>query len=154
MNKGDDKAGYFALPALYGAIAFGLAVGSVAAMSLVVRSGPAVGDIISFDTSHPAPLQTEVRLLVHRPDQFACILDLNTIRQDGGSLVVEARIPGDTSGFQLHWAGGRTSTDSADCGRNADLIVDHHDVDVLALAAGGYGVGPKPQRTADSSIPF
>jgi hypothetical protein len=153
MNTG-EKAGRLLLPALYGVLTFGLAFGAVAALSVVVRGGPAVGDIITFDTIHPPPLLNDVRLLVHRPDQFACVLDLNTIRQGGGSLIVEARIPGETRAFHLHWAGGRTSTDTADCGQTADLIVDHHDVDVLALAAGGYGVGPKPRRAPASTTQF
>jgi hypothetical protein len=155
MSTGNDKIGRVMGPALFGAVTLLTAAGAVNMVAMLARSGPRVGDIIAFDRQHQtAALESEARLLVHRPDQYACVLDLNTMRQGGGSMVVEARMPGETRAFHLHWAGGRTSQDTADCGQTADLILDHRDMDILALAAGGYGVNHKSGSAFSTSVPF
>ncbi len=42
--------------------------------------------------------------------------------------------------YQAHWSGQRTSGDTTDCGRDADLVLSLIDLDTLATAAGGFGV--------------
>jgi hypothetical protein len=51
-----------------------------------------VGDIVSFVPSSSPPVEDGVRLIVHRRDQFGCILDLDVLRQSGGSLIVEGQV--------------------------------------------------------------
>lgn len=100
-----------------------------------------VGDIVKFQAEDEAPPDTGPRLLVHRTGQFGCILDLGVVRQSGGSLVVESQSGGQHE-FRLHWAGKRTSADSADCGEDADLIVDSRDIRSIALAANRVEIVP------------
>jgi hypothetical protein len=61
----------------------------------------------------------------------------------GGSVVIEARLPQTGSGYRVHWAGARSSEDPGNCGASADLMLSQADIEVLALAAGGYGVSSK-----------
>jgi hypothetical protein len=86
-----------------------------------------------------------------RQDQFGCVLDLSVLRRSGGNLVVETEIGGNARNFGVHWAGGCTSDNTANCGGNVDLIIDRRDLDILALSAGGYGIGRKrmPLPTGD-----
>ena len=56
----------------------------------------------------------------------------------GGSLVVESRAKDD---YRVHWAGTRTSRGSGDCGAARDLLISRADLDQVAFAAGGFGVG-------------
>jgi hypothetical protein len=139
-------------PALFGAAAALAAAGVVTLVSSAVRDSAKVGDIIAFEPSNDALPDTEARLVVHRPDQFGCVLDLAAIRHGGGSLVIEARLSGEGRRFRLHWAGERTTADSGDCGRSADLIVDRGDLDSLAMAAGGYGVGRKRVQSFTTAL--
>lgn len=101
-----------------------------------------VGDIIAFEPEPgpitAGPVRPAGRIAVHRPGQFGCILDLDTLRRHGGSLVTEARIAAEGQTWRLHWAGERTAQDSSDCGRSADLIVENSDLNRLVEAAGGY----------------
>jgi hypothetical protein len=117
------------------------------------RATPHVGDILTFAPSSVVPSDNGVRLLVHRQDQFGCVLDLNVLRHSGGSLIVETETEtdGGAGNLGVHWAGNRTSADTANCGSDADLIVDRRDLTILALSAGGYGVGPRrmPWLTGD-----
>jgi hypothetical protein len=152
MKFGSEKAIGIVAPAIAGAAILIFAVGALLSMTGI--DGPLVGDIITFENSHELPPDTDLRLLVRRPNQFACVLDLNTLRQSGGSVVIEARMPGDPHAYQLHWAGERTTGDRSDCGKTADLIVDHRDMSKLASAAGGYGVGRKPPSGLPTTTPF
>ena len=117
----------------------------------LARATPRVGDILAFVPSPVVPSDEDTNLLVDRQDQFGCVLDLNVLRRSGGSLIVETEIGGDARNFRVHWAGSRTSDNTANCGGNADLIIDRRDLDILALSAGGYGVGRKrmPVFTGD-----
>jgi hypothetical protein len=142
MRTNYDRMVRLLAPAVFGAAAVFVAAGAATLISFV-RSGAAVGDLIVFEPNAGPVADTEPRLVVHRPDQFGCVLDLNTIRQSGGSLIIEARLSGDGQNYRLHWAGERTTADSGDCGHSADLIVDHSDLDNLAVAAGGFGLGHK-----------
>ncbi len=122
------------------ALANSLMVGGVAlaAALLIAELGHAapdavsVGDIIAFEPA-PGPIGTGAvlpsgRIAVHRPNQFGCILDLNTLRRYGGSLVTEARLASEGESYRMHWAGERTAPNSGDCGPNADLIVERSDL--------------------------
>ena len=60
---------------------------------------------------------------------------------NGGSVVIEAREP--ARRLRLPRALGRrsrSSNDGTDCGASADLLMNLEDIEVLAMAAGGYGV--------------
>jgi hypothetical protein len=133
------------IPAVVGGV---VAVGAAGAASLasLAQDSAAVGDIIAFVPVANAEPDPDPRIAVHRPDQFGCVLDINTLRQIGGSLVIEAKMAAEGRTFRLHWAGERTTGDSADCGRSADLIVDNRDLNALAMAAGGFGLGRSKAR--------
>ena len=51
-------------------------------------------------------------------------MDIRTIHANGGSVIVESRVPGPGRGYRLHWAGARSSNNAAsDCGVSADLLL-------------------------------
>jgi hypothetical protein len=102
--------------------------------------GPRVGDVIAFDAGHHTPFDIVARLTVHRTSLGDCVLDLATIQRSGGSLVVEQRGIGPEQLFRAHWAGTRTSFDPDDCGAQATLELNRSDINILAAAAGGFGV--------------
>ena len=146
MRTRHNRTGRVLFPALLGATAAIAAAGVVNLMSAAAMANAKVGDIIAFEPSHDMPSDVETRIVVHRPDQFGCVLDLNTIRLAGGSLVIEAQLSSEGNSFRLHWAGERTASDGGDCGQSADLIVDHADLDNLVLAAGGFGIARRQVR--------
>jgi len=150
----NDKISRVMRPLLSGAAMLLAGAGVASLEAARVGIGPRVGDMITFDMSDEARVEPGVRLLVDRPNQFACVLDLDTIAHHGGSLVLEARLFAESHAFFLHWAGEKTSSDAGDCGKDADLIVDRRDMDVLASASGGYGVGPRRTPVVIRSIPF
>jgi len=80
------------------------------------------------------------------------VLDLNVLRRSGGSLVVEGQVSETTGTFRVHWAGQRTSADTANCGEDAILILEKRELDILAMRAGGYGADQKrlPTFVADA----
>jgi hypothetical protein len=127
-----------------------LAAGLGDKFTALARSRPSVGDILAFVPSTSMPDGDTTRLLVHRPGQFGCVLDLAVLRRSGGSMVVETEVGVDASNFRVHWAGTRTSNDNANCGGSADLIIDRRDLGILALTAGGYGVGSNTARSGRS----
>ena len=107
-------------------------------VGVYINSAPQMGYIVAFEPS-PAPVEDKnVRLVVSRLDQVECVLDLNVIRQFGGSLFVENEVGPDASGYRVHWAGQRTTEDAEDCGKDTNFIVRRHDLDLLATVAGGY----------------
>jgi hypothetical protein len=71
-----------------------------------------------------------------------CTMDPNVIATDGGSMVVEGVQEQPTLSYQVHWAGIHTDG-AADCGARANLMVSRTDLQRLANAAGGFGVGEK-----------
>nr|WP_294518032.1 hypothetical protein [uncultured Rhodopila sp.] len=109
-------------------------------LSCLGQAIPQVGDIVVFAPANTRDDDSKIRIAVHRPGQPGCVLDLGTIRQTGGSLVVEARLSRPIPGFRLHWAGERTSVENDDCGSSADLFVGKGDLGSLVTAAGGYGL--------------
>jgi hypothetical protein len=140
MRTAYDRVSRILRPALL-ATAFGVAV--LMALNAIVdlaHATPHIGDIVSFSASNQQPGGDAARLIVHRQNQFGCVLDLNILRQSGGSLIVESEIAESAGSFLVHWAGERTTADTGNCGDNADLILNARDLDILALSAGGYGV--------------
>lgn len=121
-----------------------LAAVFIGALGKVTPDRISVGDIIAFEPA-PGLIRASARLSaaripVHRPNQFGCILDLDTLRQNGGSLVAEARLASEGESYRMHWAGVRTAPDSSDCGPSADLIVERRDLGrLLAAAVGSFG---------------
>ena len=108
------------------------------------KTAPRFGDIISFQSTSTPPSSGELRLTVQRADGSpGCTLDLGTLRHTGGSFVIESEASKLADSFQVHWAGDQTTTDTGDCGASANLIVQASDLNMLALAAGGYGVVKK-----------
>jgi hypothetical protein len=139
------------------AIALAGAVGTVSLLQNVGELGPKVGDIVQFDPSRRASVDDKAQ--IHARPALAqlagCVLDVRAMHDGGGSVIVEAKEPGDRPSFRVHWAGQRTSN-ARDCGSSAELLLDQDDIETLAMAAGGYGVSPKPGAPvshARTSIP-
>lgn len=103
---------------------------------------PRMGHIISFTPIPPGTIPGTFRLVVRRADADGCVLDTAVMHRVGGSVVVESKAGGDDPGFQVHWAGERTSDDPADCGTDATVIIGGTGLELLATAAGGYVVNP------------
>jgi hypothetical protein len=109
---------------------------------------PKIGDIVVFkagsqDTDMwqmtiPATIVSTMNSSVS-----GCTLDANVMATDGGSLVVEGRQDAPSLLYRIHWAGRRTSKDGGNCGSAVDLTVTRTDLQRLANAAGGFGVGEK-----------
>lgn len=134
MRAGPRRLTALLAPAALAVGSAGIALAAALAAGAHPRS--MVGDIIRFEPAQLPAGVPEERIVVHRAGQFGCVLDLRTIRRDGGSLVVESQLADGGRSFRLHWAGGRTTIDSGDCGVGADLIVDRRDLARLTRAAG------------------
>ncbi|MFL5283434.1 MAG: hypothetical protein ACJ8AW_21180 [Rhodopila sp.] len=109
---------------------------------------PKVGDMVVFkpNTQDADTWQMQIPASVVAPTgkvTGACSLDPNVIASAGGSLVVEARQDVPALQYRMRWAGERTTTTAADCGRDALLTVSRTDLQRLANAAGGFGVSNK-----------
>jgi hypothetical protein len=137
-----DKVARALLPVLTGAGCMVTMFIAMNALSELYHSRPRIGDIVAFTATPNQPVDGGTVLTAGRPGQFGCALDLNTLKHSGGSLLVEGERPWTPGNFSVHWGGERTSTDSGNCGANADLILEAHELDILASVAGGYGVGP------------
>ena len=118
-------------------------VGTVSLMQNVGDLGPKVGDIVAFDPLRRAAVDSTTPLVAVAAEEplAGCLLDVRAMHAGGGSVVIEAKQPGDQPRFRVHWAGKRTS-DSRDCGGSAELLLDQDAIEVLALAAGGFGALP------------
>lgn len=109
---------------------------------------PQVGDIVTFkpgsqDTdmwqiSIPATLVSAEGSSVAE-----CSLDPNVMAEKGGSLIVESRQNEPSLRYIVHWAGFATAATDGNCGHSARLRVSRTDLQRLANAAGGFGVGDK-----------
>ena len=135
-------------------------VGTIGLIHQVDQLGPKVGDLISFDPLAPISADMRARLPAMAADDrpgVACALDVRTMHANGGSVIIEAREPRARFGYRVHWAGPRTSNDPVDCGSSADLLMNLEDIEVLAMAAGGYGpltarnvqIGPGAAKAAE-----
>ena len=136
--KNDILAGVL-LPAVGGLASTLLALTAAQAIAKMTDLTTYIGEIVSFIPSTNPPVQDGVRLIVHRRDQFGCILDLDVLRRSGGSLIVEGQVSEAVERYEVHWAGERTAADTGNCGKSADLILDGEQLDILATGAGGYG---------------
>jgi hypothetical protein len=122
------------------AILLAVVSGMVGIVHQAAKFGPTVGDLVAFDPAHRAAFESSARVTANRPQQTPCVLDLATIQQSGGSLVLEGRNSEPDRLYRAHWSGLRTSQDPQDCGSQADLTLTRADIDTLATAAGGFGV--------------
>jgi hypothetical protein len=109
---------------------------------------PKVGDIVEFQKGlkEGDAWQLEVPAAnVARRDPAAgpCMIDPDVIGETGGSLIVEARDDTAPMMYRLHWAGTHTAAGAGDCGPQADLTLSRTDLQKLANAVGGFGVGNK-----------
>jgi hypothetical protein len=133
---------------ILGMIVLGLAgmVGTIGLLREVGEFGPKVGDIIAFDPLETLSRDTQTKVTATwasgRPG-ITCILDVTAMHAGGGSVVIEARQPHAIGAYRVHWAGARSNDDVDGCGSSADLLLNLEDVEVLALAAGGYGVSDR-----------
>ena len=109
---------------------------------------PKVGDIVAFKSGSedtdmwqitiPA---TSVSAIGSPPAK--CSLDPNVMAATGGSLVVEGVEEKPSLQYRVHWAGSGTAKTTGDCGELASLLLSRTDLQRLANAAGGFGVGDK-----------
>jgi len=106
----------------------------------VSELGPGVGDVLNFDATNHALRDAGPQVAVRRDGHPDCVLDPGVIHQFGGSLIIESRSAVPDRTYRVHWAGQRTSSGTDDCGRSAELVLYSDDMDVMAMAAGGYGV--------------
>jgi hypothetical protein len=110
---------------------------------------PKVGDIVAFKPGSqdgdmwqmtiPATAISSTGAVISE-----CALEPNAMAESGGSLVVEGLQNEPALTYRIHWAGAATAKQSAgSCGHSADLLVSRTDLQRLANAAGGFGVGDK-----------
>ena len=136
------------------AIALAGVVGTIGLIHQVGEFGPKVGDIVVFDPLTPMSRDMHAGLPAMSANSqpgVACVLDVRTMHANGGSVVIEAREPRASFGYRVHWAGVRSSDDGTNCGATADLLMNLEDIEVLAMAAGGYGVSASKQAAFSST---
>ncbi len=130
---------------LLGMAALALAgmVGTIGLLQHVGKLGPKVGDIVAFEPVDSFSRDMKARVEAVATDTrlaAKCVLDVQAMHASGGSLVIEARLPQTQHGYRVHWAGRHSSDDGTDCGSSAELLLNQDDLEVLAMAAGGFGV--------------
>lgn len=108
---------------------------------------PHLGDIVAFRPGSQDADMWEMKVpatMVSATGKTngTCTLDPNVIATDGGSMIVEDVREAPTLSYQVHWAGIHTDN-ASDCGAHANLVVSRTDLQRLANAAGGFGVGEK-----------
>jgi hypothetical protein len=109
---------------------------------------PKVGDIVAFK---PGSQDTDMWQITIPATSLSptgspiaeCSLDPNVMAANGGSLVVESVEEKSLLRYHIHWAGSATAKASGDCGDSANLALSRTDLQRLANAAGGFGVGEK-----------
>jgi hypothetical protein len=109
---------------------------------------PKVGDIVAFRPGSQDADMWQMDIPATRVSAMgspvaACSLDPNVMADKGGSLIVEGRQDEPSLQYRVHWAGGETARTKGDCGASAELLVSRTDLQRLANAAGGFGVGDK-----------
>jgi hypothetical protein len=125
------------------AIALACMVGTIGLLHQVGELGPKVGDIVSFDPVESMSRDMKAQVAATPVDNRrggSCVLDVKTMHANGGSLIIEARQPQTQPSFRVHWSGGASSTGGTNCGSSTDLLLNQDDIEVLAMAAGGFGV--------------
>jgi hypothetical protein len=151
--NGDNSSGISSV--ILGVVVLGLAgtAGTIGLLRQVGEFGPKVGDIVSFDPREALSRDMQPKITATRASDHpggTCVLDVTVMHAGGGSVVIEARQPQTSSGYRVHWAGAHSSDDPANCGASADLLLNQEDIEILALAAGGYGVSAR--RLAANSL--
>jgi hypothetical protein len=123
------------------AIALAGMVGTIGLIQQVGTLGPKVGDIVAFDPQDSVSRDIRPHVMAVPANQIgvACELDVQAMHQGGGSLIIESRSLETGGPIRIHWEGARTATDGTNCGSSADLVVEQDDIEILALAAGGFG---------------
>jgi hypothetical protein len=109
---------------------------------------PKVGDIVAF---RPGSQDTDVwqmtipaTLVSAMGSPVAeCSLDPNVMAEKGGSLIVEGLQSEPSLQYLVHWSGSESAQTTGNCGDSASLLVSRTDLQRLANAAGGFGVGDK-----------
>ena len=109
---------------------------------------PKVGDIVAFKpgSEDTDPWQTAMPAASLSPKgspMAKCSLDPNVMARKGGSFIVEGLEEGSSTLYRIHWAGPETADKAGNCGASASLLVSRTDLQRLANAAGGFGVGDK-----------
>ena len=109
---------------------------------------PHVGDIVAFRPSSQDSEVWEMSIAAQVVSRMGgpvgtCSLDPNVMAEKGGSLLVEGRQDKPTLQYLVHWAGPATAHAGDSCGPAADLLISRTDLQRLANAAGGFGVGNK-----------
>lgn len=140
----NTTAGSGVATVLLGVAAIALAgmVGTISLIRAVGDLGPKLGDIVAFD-----PLETMSRdmkarvpaIPAHNRSGTGCVLDVQAMHAGGGSVIIESQLSPTGYGIRVHWAGARSAEDGTNCGTSADLLVNQDDIEVLAMAAGGFG---------------
>ncbi len=118
--------------------------GAVRLAQTAVSLAPGVGDMISFDPKAVMSDDMQSATVLARKGEADCMLDLDTLHKTGGSLVIEARLPGNPARYRVHWAGTQSSPGRYDCGASSELTLDYENLDILAMAAGGWGPTHQP----------
>jgi hypothetical protein len=146
MRANDSKSAGFG-SVLLGMTALALAcmVGTIGLLHQVAELGPKMGDIVTFDPLDPMSRDMKAQISASPVEQpgRTCLLDVRTMHAAGGSLIIEARMPRPQQGFRVHWAGGGSSEGASNCGGSADLVVDQQDIEILAMAVGGFGASAR-----------
>jgi hypothetical protein len=109
---------------------------------------PKVGDIVAFkpgseDTDMWQTIVPATLVSAIGSPQTKCSLDPNAMAANGGSLVVEGVENKPSLQYRVHWEGAATAKVNGDCGGSANLVLSRTDLQRLANAAGGFGVGDK-----------
>jgi hypothetical protein len=109
---------------------------------------PKVGDIVAFkpgsqDSDMWQMTMPATLISTMGSPLTECSLDPNVMAEQGGSLVVEGLQNQPLQQYRIHWAGSPTANNNGNCGGSADLLVSRTDLQRLANAAGGFGVGDK-----------
>lgn len=123
--------------------------GAIRLAQSAANLGPQVGDILAFEPSRHLNYDSPPQVIADRGKMPQCVLDVGVIHRLGGSLIIESRSPMPNRIYRVHWAGQHSSNGSTDCGASAELQLSTENLDVLALAAGGYGVSHQ-QRAANT----
>jgi hypothetical protein len=129
-------------------------MGLTAAMRIARTAGgldPAIGDVLVFDPAARLPQDLRETVATLHIGHQLCVLDARAMHRDGGSLIVERRQAGDELVYQVHWAGGRSSSGPDNCGSAADLVVSGLTLYRPSVAAGGRGVGQRSLAPGSNS---
>jgi hypothetical protein len=148
-----DNAGHSPTPlswTSFAAVAVVLLTGCLSMFTVLQLDAfqPQVGDIVAMK---PGSQDTDAwqmtipaTLVSARGTPMAdCALDPNVMAEKGGSLVVEASLAKPQPRYRVHWEGGETARAADGCGASATVLVTRVDLQRLANAAGGFGVGNK-----------